>query len=157
MNTLITPAEALRLAFREGETLPPGIIAEADIAAAEHRYLVPVLGQELYAQLLGGAYGVFREAYLAAPAALCVRLLLQPRLDILTGACGTTAPRSSWSEPADEEALRRLRRALRTEIRALLRRATDYLDTHRAEFPEYDPAKNILKRCSTDGGFVQTL
>ena len=86
-----------------------------------------------------------------------VKLLLQPRLDILTGACGTTAPRSSWSEPADGEALRRLRRALRTEIRALLRRATDYLDTHRAEFPEYDPAKNILKRCSTDGGFVQTL
>ena len=147
MNTLITPAEALRLAFREGETLPPGIIAEADIAAAEHRYLVPVLGQELYDELLGGAYGE----------ALCVRLLLQPRLDILTGACGTTAPRSSWSEPADEEALRRLRRALRTEIRALLRRATDYLDTHREEFPEYDPAKNILKRCSTDGGFVQTL
>ena len=157
MNTLITPVEALRLAFREGETLPPGIIAEADIAAAEHRYLVPVLGQELYDELLGGAYGEFREAYLAAPAALCVRLLLQPRLDILTGACGTTAPRSSWSEPADGEALRRLCRALRTEIRTLLRRATDYLDVHRAEFPEYNPQKNILKRCSTDGGFVQTL
>lgn len=155
MNTLITPAEALRLAFREGETLPSGILTEADIAAAEHRYLVPVLGPELHAQLLGGAHAEFRTEYLAAPLALFVRLMLQPRLDILTGACGTTAPRSSWSEPADETALRRQLRALRTEARTLLRRAVACLDTHRGEFPEYDPSKNILKRCSTDGGFVQ--
>ena len=43
MNTLITPAEALRLAFREGETLPPGIIAEADIAAATEMLSDPEL------------------------------------------------------------------------------------------------------------------
>ena len=38
---------------------------------------------------------------------------------------------------------------------ALLRRAAEHLDAHRTEFPEYDPTENILKRCSTDGGFVQ--
>lgn len=118
---------------------------------------MPVLGPELHARLLGGAHAEFREEYLAAPVALFVRLELQPRLDILTGTCGTTAPRSSWSEPADGEALRLHRRALRTEARTLLLRAVAYLDAHRAEFPEYDPSKNILKRCSTDGGFVQIL
>lgn len=46
-------------------------------------------------------------------------------------------------------------RALRTEARTLLRRAAEHLDAHRTEFPEYDPTENILKRCSTDGGFVQ--
>ena len=39
--------------------------------------------------------------------------------------------------------------------RTLLRRASDYLENHRDEFPEYRPEKNILNRCTTDGGFVQ--
>ena len=57
--------------------------------------------------------------------------------------------------PAGDDALRRRQRALRTEARTLLRRAAEHLDAHRTEFPEYDPTENILKLCSTDGGFVQ--
>ena len=144
MKTLVTPLQALRLAFPEGEALPPGTVAEADIAAAEQRYIVPVIGRALHARLLEGAYETFRTDYLAAPTALFTRLQLQPRLDIRTGQCGTTAPKSSWGQ-----------RALRTEARTLLRRAAEHLDAHRTEFPEYDPTENILKRCSTDGGFVQ--
>ena len=45
--------------------------------------------------------------------------------------------------------------SLRSEARTLLRRAVAYLDSHRREFPEYLPEKNILNRCTTDGGFVQ--
>ena len=141
MKTLVTPLQALRLAFPEGEALPPGTVAEADIAAAERRYIVPVIGRALHARLLEGAYETFRTDYLAAPTALFTRLQLQPRLDIRTGQCGTTAPKSSWTQPA--------------EARTLLRRAAEHLDAHRTEFPEYDPTENILKRCSTDGGFVQ--
>lgn len=44
MKTLITPLQVLRLAFGEGEYLPPESVTEADIAAAERRYLVPVIG-----------------------------------------------------------------------------------------------------------------
>ena len=155
MKTLVTPLQALRLAFPEGEALPPGTVAEADIAAAERRYIVPVIGRALHARLLEGAYETFRTDYLAAPTALFTRLQLQARLDIRTGQCGTTAPKSSWTQPAGDDALRRRQRALRTEARTLLRRAAEHLDAHRTEFPEYDPTENILKRCSTDGGFVQ--
>lgn len=155
MKTLVTPLQALRLAFLEGEALPPGTVAEADITAAERRYIVPVIGRALHARLLEGAYETFRTDYLAAPTALFTRLQLQPRLDIRTGQCGTTAPKSSWAQPAGDDALRRRQRALRTEARTLLRRAAEHLDAHRTEFPEYDPTENILKRCSTDGGFVQ--
>ena len=95
MKTLITPLQVLRLAFGEGEYLPPESVTEADIAAAERRYLVPVIGLTLYEKLLGGACADFRTGYLEAPAALFTRAVLQPRLDVRTGQCGTTAPKSA--------------------------------------------------------------
>lgn len=155
MKTLITPLQVLRLAFGDGEYLPPESIPEAGIAAAEQRYLVPVIGRALYEKILGGSYDTFKTEYLAAPTALLTRLALQPRLDIRTGQCGTTAPKSTYGQPADDTSRRQRQHALRSEARTLLRRAGDYLDTHREEFPEYDPETNILKRCTTDGGFVQ--
>lgn len=155
MNTLITPSQLLQYAFGSGEYLPPESFSEADIAAAEVRYLRPVVGPELHDRLLAGDYPELRDDYLARPLALFTRLLLQPRLDIRTGQCGTSAPKSSWGQPADTEARCSQRRALRAQARALLRRASDYLESHRAEFPEYRPERNILKRCTTDGGFVQ--
>ena len=55
MNTLVTPLQVLKLAFGEGEYLPPEIIAEADIAGAEQRHIVPVVGRALYEKLLAGS------------------------------------------------------------------------------------------------------
>ena len=60
MNTLVTPLQVLKLAFGEGEYLPPEIIAEADIAGAEQRHIVPVVGRALYEKLLAGSYPDFR-------------------------------------------------------------------------------------------------
>ena len=155
MNTLINTTQLLQYAFGNGEYLPPDTFTEGDIAAAEARYLRPVIGPELHDRLLAGDYPELCTDYLARPLALFTRLMLQPRLDIRTGQSGTSAPKSSWGQPADEEARRRQCRALRTEARTLLHRAVDYLESHRTEFPEYRPERNILKRCTTDGGFVQ--
>ena len=156
MKTLITPLQVLRLAFSGGDYLPPDSVTEADIAGAEQRHIVPVVGRALYEKLLEGSYAGFRDEYLAAPTALFTRLALQSRLDISTGQCGTTAPKTACGQPAGEAALRALRRSLRTQARTLLRRAAEHGETHAAEFPEYDPHKNILNRCTTDGNFVQT-
>ena len=54
MNTLITPAQAVALAFADGEYLAPESVTQSDIAAAEQRYLVPVIGRLLYEKLLSG-------------------------------------------------------------------------------------------------------
>lgn len=143
MNTLVTPLQVLKLAFGEGEYLPPEIIAEADIAGAEQRHIVPVVGRALYEKLLAGSYPDFRTEYLASPAALFTRAVLQPRLDVRTGQCGTTAPKSAYAQPAGDTA------------RTLLHRAAEHLRAHRDEFPEYDPENDIFNRCTTDGGFVQ--
>ena len=155
MNTLVTPLQVLKLAFGEGEYLPPEIIAEADIAGAEQRHIVPVVGRALYEKLLAGSYPDFRTEYLASPAALFTRAVLQPRLDVRTGPCGTSAPKSAYGQPAGETSLRALRQGLRTQARTLLLRAAEHLRAHRDEFPEYDPENDILNRCTTDGGFVQ--
>ena len=64
--------------------------------------------------------------------------------------------KSAAYQPAGTQALRELQRSLRRQARTLLRRAAEHLETHAAEFPEYDPHKNILNRCTTDGNFVQT-
>lgn len=155
MKTLINPAQVIALAFADGEYLAPEAIGEGDIAAAEGRHIVPVVGQALYDKLLAGSYAEFTAEYLAAPAALFTRLAIQPRLDIRTGQCGTVAPKSAAYQPAAAESLRVLRRSLRRQARTLLRRAAQHLDAHADEFPEYDSDRNILKRCLTDGDLVQ--
>ena len=155
MKTLLTPVQVLRHAFGGGEYLPPETIAEADIAAAEQRYLLPVLGTALYEELLAGEHAAFTADYLAPALARFTRLLVQPRLDLRTGRIGTLAPESDNGTVPDETALRALRRSLRCEADALLRRAVAHLEAHAALFPAYDSDRNPLNRCTTDGGFVQ--
>lgn len=154
MKTLITPSEVVRLAFAEGMYLTPDAIAPADIAAAERRYLIPVTGQTLYDKLLTGAYPELRAE--TAPAlALCTRLVVQPRLDVRTGRCGTTAPRTESSQPASESTLHSLRQSLRRQSRDLLRGLSEYLAAHSTQYREYDSRQDIFNRCTTDGGIVQ--
>lgn len=155
MNTLITPIRVLRLAFGEGEYLPPGTISEADVAAAEARYIVPVIGPSLHAKLLEEGDPDFVAEYLAAPLALFTRAMIQPRLDIRTQTGGAAAPVTDYARPADGEACLRQRRALLVEARTLLRRAARHLTANRAAYPEYDPDEDILNHCSLDGNLVQ--
>ena len=120
MNTLITPAQAVASAFTDGEYLAPEAIGEGDIAAAEQRYIVPVIGRAFHEKLLAGLHAGFTAEYLAAPVALFTRIAVQPRLDIRTGQCGTVAPKSGSYQPADAQSLRELQRSLRRQARTLL-------------------------------------
>ena len=156
MNTLISPGQALRLAFAPDECLPPDAVTAADIAAAEERYLVPVLGRALHSRLLNDNDRSFVDGYLAAPLALYTRLLLQPRLDVRAGRSGTTVPKSDNASPAGAAACRSVRAALLTEARSLLRRAVARIESYPESFPEYRPAQNVLNRCSLHGKLVQT-
>ncbi|WP_417014292.1 hypothetical protein [Alistipes sp.] len=155
MQTLITPAAVVEHAFGDGEYIAPEAVPEAAIVAAQESYVRPVTGDALFARLLAGDHADFTREYLAAPLALYVRHLLAPQFDLRHGPCGTVQPRSDSFTPASDTALRRSRRALLRSARRLLRRASDHLDSHRAQFPLYDPRADALKRCSTDGGFVQ--
>lgn len=155
MQTLITPKQAVALAFTDGEQAPPGAIVPADLAAAETRYIVPVIGKTLHEKVLAGAYPELLTGYLAPALALFARVVAQPRLDVRTGPDGLTAPRSDAFQPAGEAAMRRLQRALRDEARTLLRRAVAHIAAHGDDYPEYDAEQNIFNRCRIDGDLVQ--
>lgn len=157
MKTLISPTRVLTLAFGDGEQLPAGSVTAADIAAAEERYLVPVVGRALHERLLAGLYPELTADYLAAPLALLTRAAIQPRLDLRTGRCGSTVAAPDGAEPADTPTRRRLVQSLRREARALLRRASRHLRAENHRYPEYVAAADITSRCTTDGGIVQTL
>lgn len=157
MQTLITPAVVIERAFRDGEYIAPETIDESSIVAAQESYIRPMTGDALYEKLLEGLHAGFVDEYLAAPLALYVRCLMAPQLDIRHGQAGTLQPRSDTFTAASGEAMRRSHRTLLKNARRLLRRASDYLDRHAGEFPDYDPMSNILNRCSIDGEFVQTF
>ncbi len=154
MKTLITPLQVLKTAFGDGEILPPATIAEADIAAAEQRWIVPVIGRKLHDRLLAGVYPDLVTDCLAAPTALYTRALVQARLDVRTDRLGTAAPKPANGTAAGDEARRRLRRQLLEEARTLLQRATDHLATNKIRYPEYVADENRAARCSIAGGII---
>ena len=123
MQTLITPTVVVTRAFADG-----------------------------FERLLAGDHADFADEYLAAPLALYVRYLITPQLDLRHGQGGTVQPRSDGFAAASDATLRRSRRALLKTARRLLRRASDYLESHAAQFPQ----ANVLNRCSIDGKLVQT-
>lgn len=154
-KNLVTPEEVVALAYAADEHMPASAVAEADIAAAEMRSIMPVMGRALYEAVAAGAYPELREGYAAPAAAMYVRLAMQPLSDVRTGRFGAMAPRSSGYEPAERAKLLDLRRALRAKARTLLHRLHLHLEECASQYPEYDPASDILNRCTTDGGFVQ--
>lgn len=155
MQTLITSAVVIERAFRDGEYIAPETIDDTSIVTAQESYIRPMTGDALYEKLLEGLHAEFVEEYLAPPLALYVRYLMAPQLDIRHGQAGTLQPRSDTFTAASDDTMQRSRRTLLKNARRLLRRASDYLDRHTAEFPDYDPMSNILNRCSIDGEFVQ--
>ena len=154
MQTLITPTAVVARAFADGEYIAPETVSEAAIAAAQETYLRPAVQVERASVL--GDHADFADEYLAAPLALYVRYLIAPQLDLRHGQVGTVQPRSEGFAAASDATLRRSRRALLKTARRLLRRASDYLESHAAQFPLYDPQANVLNRCSIDGKLVQT-
>ena len=150
MQTLITPTVVVARAFADGEYVAPETVSEAAIVAAQETYLRPVTGDALFERLLAGDHADFTDEYLAAPLALYVRYLIAPQLAL------SVQPRSDGFAAASDATLRRSRRALLKTARRLLRRASDYLESHAAQFPLYDPQANVFNRCSIDGKLVQT-
>lgn len=150
MKTLINGEKVIRLAFSNQEGYAPSIITQADIAEAESRYLLPVIGQSLYAHLIAGGYESMREEYVAPAVAAYTRYVVEPYLPLRCVGCvaeGITT--------ADNERLTLTREALRRKAATLMRRLSDYLNDHAEEFTEYSPEDNILNRCSIYGDIVQ--
>lgn len=154
MNTLISTEEAIKAGFAEAEYMPPEAIAESDIAAAERRYLLPVIGRTLYERLAEGEYPSLKEDYVTPALAACVRVMMQPLLTARCGTCGVVVPAGENMQSVDEEHRAELMKALRRRARELMARLSEHLEAHAADYAEYDTEKNILNRCTIYGDII---
>lgn len=156
-QTLITPEKVAALAFCDGESIDADSIPTIDIAVAEERHIVAVVGAEMYEAMLAGGYAEFCEEYVAPVVALRTRLQMLPSMVARSGRFGVSVPASSTLKSPSDRQIAHLERSLREKARTLQHRMSRYLNENSAQFPEYNPSGNILNRCSTDGNIVQTL
>ena len=144
MNTLLTPIEIFNLAFSDEENYNISSVKESDIAVAESRYLLPIIGEELYACLLDGDYADLLREYIAPMLGAWTRYIIEP---MLAERCGL----SHGTKTVDAVVLARLR------VMAMVQshRLSDYLNANTDEYSEYNPIDNPLNHCSIDGNIVQ--
>jgi hypothetical protein len=155
MELLITPAQVAQMAFRAPDFIPLEAVSEATILAAQQKFVRPVLGDALYRAVCGGAYPDLLADYLRPPLALYVKMLMLPRLAVQSGVAGVAEAASKNLARAADAKLRGAVRSLRSDAKALMRRAVEHLESSSpGTYPEYDPDGNILNRCSTEGGVV---
>ena len=155
MKNLITNEQVISLAFGDGEYLSPEVILDSDIAAAASRYIVPVVGAELYEAMLDGSHKALLDDFVAPALAMAVRTMIQPALNVRTGQLGLQISSSLRADSSTKTAMQTLQKSLRLRRQTLLKRLSNYLKTHASEFPEYNPSNDVLQKWSIDGGFVQ--
>ena len=143
------------MAFGDGEYLAPATILDADIASAAHRYILPVVGAELYQALIDGSYKQLLDDFVAPALAMAVRTMIQPALNVRTGQLGLQISSSLRADSSTKTAMQTLQKSLRLRRETLLKRLSNYLKTHASEFAEYNPSDDVLQKCSIDGGFIQ--
>ena len=155
MKTLITNEQVISLAFGDGEYVSPEVVLDSDIASASFRYIIPVVGSELYEALLNGDYRTLLEDFVAPALAFAVRTMIQPALNVRTGQLGLQISSSLRADSSTKSAVQTLQKSLRLRRQTLLKRLSDHLKNHASEYPAYDPSRDAMQKCSTDGGFVQ--
>lgn len=155
MKNLITNEQVISLAFGDGEYLSPEVIRDSDIALATDKYIIPVVGEELYEEMLNGSQKSLLDDYVAPALAMAVRTVIQPSLNVRTGQAGLHIPSSMRADTSTKSAMQLLQKSLRLRRQALLRRLSNYLKKHASEFPDYHASKDALQNCRINGGYVQ--
>ena len=155
MKNLITNEQVISLAFADGEYLSSEVILDSDIAAATSRYIIPIVGAELYEALLDGSYSTLLDDYVAPALAMAVRTMIQPALNVRTGQCGLHIPTSARSDSSTRSATHSLQKSLRLRRQTLLKRLSDHLREHASDFAGYDAGCDAMQKVCTGGGFVQ--
>ena len=149
MKTLVTAERAYALAFSTEEPYSASAITEADIVEAESRYLIPIVGEELYNAM--AKYSTLMSEYVEPMVAAWVRYIVEPHL---ATRCCTCYAEGRVTEAVNDHT-ERVMRALKEKAVALTRRLSDHLNSHSVDYVEYNPKTNPLNRCFIYGNIVQ--
>ena len=155
MKNLLTNEQVISLAFGDGEYLSPEVVLDSDIAAAEERYILPVVGERLYSELLKGSHPTLLNNFVAPALAMAVRTMIQPALNVRTGQGGLHISSSARSDTSIKSTTQALQKSLRQRRQTLLRRLSNHLREHTSEFSSYEVERDALQKCTIDGGYVQ--
>ena len=155
MKNLITNEQVISLAFGDGEYLSPEVVLDSDIVAATEKYIVPVVGAELYEEMVNGSYRSLVDNFVAPALAMAVRTMIQPALNVRTGQTGLHISSSMRADTSTKSAAQMLQKSLYARRQVLLKRLSNHLKHHASEFASYNPEKDVLQRCSINGGYVQ--
>ena len=151
MKTLITAETIFSLAFTSEESYNASVITASDIAEVESRYLMPIVGENFYNAMRLGEYEDLVEERVAPMVAAWVRYIVEPHL---ASRCCTCYAEGRVTEAVNDYT-ERVMRALRERAVALTRRLSDHLNSHSADYAEYNPQTNPLNRCFIYGNIVQ--
>lgn len=150
MQTLITPAQVVALAFSSEELVAKEVVTASDIIEAETRHLRPILGAELAEKLLAGEYATLLSDYVAPALASWCRYAVQP---LISERCHVCHDGSHTTAQNDHDAV--VLRALRRKAVTLSHRLSDHLNAHAGDYPEYNSKNNPLNYCSIYGDIIQ--
>lgn len=142
------------MVFRAPDFITGDAVGEATILAAQQKFVRPVLGDALCEALARGTHPGLLADFVRPALALYVKALMLPSLAVQSGAAGVVEVNSRNLAGAGAAKLRAAVRRLRGDASALMRRAVEHIESAPDAWPEYDPALNILNRCSIDGGVV---
>lgn len=148
MNTLINAEQVGALAFGCGEMVHQEIISECDIVEAEERYIRPILGDKLLTALCEGRYPELMSDYVAPALAAWCRYVVEPHVVSRCSLCDNVTS-------ADNERLDIVMSHLRRQASTLTQRLSRHLNSHIADYEDYNPKSNPLNRCSIYGSIVQ--
>ena len=150
---LITPAEVLALAFTSTESLPEESITPSRIESASLQYIRPALGS-LYEHLSDTRYAEFVDTFIKPPLAHYVRYQMIDDHSAQIATWGIMQHKTDYALAATNSQTEHLRRQARNDAEQLLQKAITQIETHPADYPEYDPKENIRNRVVLKGGFV---
>lgn len=143
------------MAFSDGEYVSPEVVLDSDIASAAHRYIIPIVGEKLYEEMLEGSHPTLVSDFVAPALAMAVRTMIQPALNVRTGQAGLHIPSSARADTSTKGVTNALHKSLRLRRSALLRRLSDHLRDSASHFASYDAGSDIMQRCRIDGGYLQ--
>ena len=155
MKNLITNEQVISLAFGDGEYLSAEVILDSDIASAAERYILPVVGADLYEEMLNGSQKTLLDDFVAPALAMAVRTMIQPALNVRTGQGGLYIPSSARSDTSIKTTTQAVQRSLCRRRHALLKRLSNHLKKNASKYPSYDASLDAMQKCRIYGGYVQ--
>ncbi len=131
-NIMMSAAQVLDYAFATGEYLPTGVITTEMIAAAQSRYIAPIIGDKMIEAVCEGSYPTLLEEYIYPTLGLLSRL---------------EADTDSYPPTKTQ----------RERAELFLGNLSDHLNENEELYAEYDKDENVKNRCVMGGGIIIPL